>query len=84
MKNDNSLYSYDINNGKLVSKTVYRDNGRVDRWDGINKPGYGHSWYPNGTAYGNGDKDPNSRPVGADPNRTWNDRDGRLSDKDKK
>ena len=77
MSNKDSYYSYDVDTDEIVAKTVFSDNGRVDRFDGINKPGYGHKAFEDGKALAK-DEPTWSRSVGEDPDREWKDRDGVL------
>jgi len=79
MGKDDLYYSYDIETDEIVSKTRFNDDGSIDRWDGINQPGYGHAKYSSSEKFAFDDKgDVYNRSVGEDKDREWDDRDGVL------
>ena len=84
MGKDDVYYSYDIDaddfSDEVVAKTRFRDDGKIDRWDGINDSGYSHDVYSSPEEFAKGEKgDVYSRSIGEDPDKEWEDRDGVMN-----
>ena len=69
-------YSYDVDTDEIVAKSRFNDDKTIDRWEGINNPGYSHDVYHDSEEYaGQGKGSVYSRSIGQNPSKQWQDRD---------